>query len=79
MKEPNTLPARIWILTLSAFAIGTAEFLIAGILPQVAESLGSPRARRATSSPPMPWPSSLAARCSPSGWPASRNVASCWH
>ncbi|CAD7489927.1 MFS transporter [Aeromonas dhakensis] len=40
MKEPNTLPARIWILTLSAFAIGTAEFLIAGILPQVAESLG---------------------------------------
>ena len=40
MKESNTLPARIWILTLSAFAIGTAEFLIAGILPQVAESLG---------------------------------------
>jgi DHA1 family inner membrane transport protein len=33
------MPIQIWILTLSAFAIGTAEFLIAGILPQVADSL----------------------------------------
>ncbi|ALP43567.1 MFS transporter [Aeromonas schubertii] len=40
MKQRQTLPARIWILTLSAFAIGTAEFLIAGILPQVADTLG---------------------------------------
>ncbi|CAJ1890562.1 Inner membrane transport protein YdhP [Aeromonas jandaei] len=39
MKNNAKLPAQIWILTLSAFAIGTAEFLIAGILPQVAESL----------------------------------------
>lgn len=38
-NNTNKLPAKIWILTLSAFAIGTAEFLIAGILPQVAESL----------------------------------------
>ena len=29
----------MWILTLSAFAIGTAEFVIAGVLPQVAASL----------------------------------------
>lgn len=40
MNHSNRLPGQIWILTLSAFAIGTAEFVIAGILPQVAESLG---------------------------------------
>ncbi|MGY3851428.1 MFS transporter [Aeromonas aquatilis] len=40
MNHTNRLPGQIWILTLSAFAIGTAEFVIAGILPQVAESLG---------------------------------------
>lgn len=40
MHHSNRLPGQIWILTLSAFAIGTAEFVIAGILPQVAESLG---------------------------------------
>ena len=34
------MPLQVWILTLSAFAIGTAEFVIAGILTQVAESLG---------------------------------------
>lgn len=40
MNHSKRLPGQIWILTLSAFAIGTAEFVIAGILPQVAESLG---------------------------------------
>lgn len=33
------MPLQVWILTLSAFAIGTAEFVIAGLLTQVAESL----------------------------------------
>ena len=33
------MPLQVWILTLAAFAIGTAEFVIAGILTQVAESL----------------------------------------
>jgi DHA1 family inner membrane transport protein len=33
------MPLQVWILTLAAFAIGTAEFVIAGILPQVADSL----------------------------------------
>ncbi|ELI1809234.1 MFS transporter [Vibrio fluvialis] len=33
------MPLQVWILTLAAFAIGTAEFVIAGILPQVANSL----------------------------------------
>ncbi|MDF9390906.1 MFS transporter, partial [Vibrio sp. 1151_11] len=32
------MPLQVWILTLAAFAIGTAEFVIAGILPQVANS-----------------------------------------
>jgi DHA1 family inner membrane transport protein len=35
----SKMPLQVWILTLSAFAIGTAEFVIAGILPQVADSL----------------------------------------
>src|SRR6202165_2081892 len=33
------MPLQVWILTLSAFAIGTAEFVIAGVLPQVAGAL----------------------------------------
>ena len=33
------LPLAVWVLTLSAFAIGTAEFVIAGILLDVAKSL----------------------------------------
>jgi MFS transporter, DHA1 family, inner membrane transport protein len=35
----SKMPLQVWILTLSAFAIGTAEFVIAGILTQVADSL----------------------------------------
>jgi MFS transporter, DHA1 family, inner membrane transport protein len=35
----SKMPLQVWILTLSAFAIGTAEFVIAGILTQVAETL----------------------------------------
>lgn len=38
-KKSTRMPLQVWILTLSAFAIGTAEFVIAGILTQVAESL----------------------------------------
>lgn len=33
------MPFQVWILTLAAFAIGTAEFVIADILPQIATSL----------------------------------------
>src|SRR6266566_104140 len=40
MSLKSKMPLQIWILTLSAFAIGTAEFVIAGMLPQVAGSLG---------------------------------------
>lgn len=39
-QNKNTgMPLQVWILTLAAFAIGTAEFVIAGILTQVSESL----------------------------------------
>ena len=40
MSLKSKMPLQVWILTLSAFAIGTAEFVIAGLLPQVAGSLG---------------------------------------
>src|SRR5882757_8258770 len=40
MSLKSNMPLQVWILTLSAFAIGTAEFVIAGVLPQVAGSLG---------------------------------------
>ncbi len=39
MSLKSKMPLQVWILTLAAFAIGTAEFVIAGILTQVAESL----------------------------------------
>src|SRR5258707_6651421 len=39
MSLQSKMPLQVWILTLSAFAIGTAEFVIAGVLPQVAGSL----------------------------------------
>lgn len=39
MSIKSKMPLQVWILTLAAFAIGTAEFVIAGILTQVAESL----------------------------------------
>lgn len=39
MSAFSKMPLQVWILTLSAFAIGTAEFVIAGLLTQVAEAL----------------------------------------
>src|SRR5712671_3050136 len=39
MLLKSKMPLQVWILTLAAFAIGTAEFVIAGILPEVASSL----------------------------------------
>src|ERR1700687_5654788 len=40
MSLKSKMPLQVWILTLSAFAIGTAEFVISRVLPQVAGSLG---------------------------------------
>jgi len=34
------MPAALWALTLSAFAIGTTEFVIVGLIPTIAQSLG---------------------------------------
>src|SRR6267154_3452431 len=39
MSLTSRMPFQVWLLTLSAFAIGMAEFVIAGVLPQVADSL----------------------------------------
>jgi MFS transporter, DHA1 family, inner membrane transport protein len=39
MQRLSPMPLQVWILTLAAFAIGTAEFVIAGILTQVSDSL----------------------------------------
>ncbi len=39
IMNTDKMPFQVWILTLAAFAIGTAEFVIAGILPQIATSL----------------------------------------
>ncbi len=39
MALKSKMPLQVWILTLAAFAIGTAEFVIAGILTQVSETL----------------------------------------
>jgi MFS transporter, DHA1 family, inner membrane transport protein len=39
MSLKSKMPLQIWILTLAAFAIGTAEFVIARVLPQVGASL----------------------------------------
>ncbi len=38
MKSNYKMPAALWALTISAFAIGTTEFVMVGILPTVARS-----------------------------------------
>lgn len=38
-KEKKGLPAALWALTISAFGIGTTEFVIVGLLPTVAKDL----------------------------------------
>src|SRR5690606_2658299 len=39
IPEKN-MPLALWALTLSAFAIGTTEFVIVGLIPTIAASLG---------------------------------------
>jgi predicted MFS family arabinose efflux permease len=38
--QGTTMPLALWALTLSAFAIGTTEFVIVGLIPTIAQSLG---------------------------------------
>jgi MFS transporter, DHA1 family, inner membrane transport protein len=38
-KESSKIPAALWALTISAFGIGTTEFVIVGLLPTVAADL----------------------------------------
>lgn len=39
MNVKNRMPTALWALTISAFGIGTTEFVIVGLLPTVAEDL----------------------------------------
>lgn len=39
--KSTKLPAALWALTISAFGIGTTEFVIVGLLPTVAKDLGT--------------------------------------
>lgn len=36
------MPLALWALTISAFAVGTSEFVIVGLIPTIAQSLGVP-------------------------------------
>ena len=40
INEDITMPLALWALTLSAFAIGTTEFVIVGLVPTIANDLG---------------------------------------
>ncbi|MFC3451305.1 MFS transporter [Amycolatopsis speibonae] len=42
MIETKRLPAGVYLLAFSLFAMGSAEFLMAGVLPAAADSLGVP-------------------------------------
>lgn len=59
------MPIALLALTLSAFAIGTTEFVIVGLIPTVAADLGIGLPRRACWSASMRWALPLARRCSP--------------
>ena len=40
MPSPRALDPRIWLLAIGTFAVGTDAFVIAGILPQLADAFG---------------------------------------
>ncbi|UOR09499.1 MFS transporter [Qipengyuania flava] len=40
MVEKKTMPLALWALTISAFAVGTTEFVIVGLIPTIASDLG---------------------------------------
>ncbi len=48
------MPAGLIALALGGFGIGLTEFVITGLLPEVAADYGSPRPRPAGSSPATP-------------------------
>ena len=39
LSTSSRMPSQVWLLTLCAFAIGTAEFVIAGLITQISTSL----------------------------------------
>ena len=40
MVGKKTMPLALWALTISAFAVGTTEFVIVGLIPTIASDLG---------------------------------------
>ncbi len=48
------MPLALWALTISAFAVGTTEFVIVGLLPTIAADLASHCLRRDCWSASMP-------------------------
>ena len=53
------MPLALFALTLSAFAIGTTEFVIVGLIPTIAEQLNVSLPPQAcwSASMPLAWPS----------------------
>lgn len=39
MQNSDRLPPAVWLLTIGVFCVGTSEFMIAGILPYISQSL----------------------------------------
>ena len=76
MSLKSKMPLQVWMLTLSAFAIGTAEFVIAGVLPQVAGSLGITEGQAGNLITAYAWPSWSAARSLRFGSPVLKSAAS---
>ncbi len=71
------MPLALFALTLSAFAIGTTEFVIVGLIPTIAEQLNVslPSAGLLVSSMPLGWPSAPPySRHSP----ARSRASGCW-
>ena len=71
------MPLALFALTLSAFAIGTTEVVIVGLIPTIAEQLNVslPSAGLLSASMPLGWPS--APPCSRRS-PASCRASGCW-
>ncbi|WP_242438511.1 hypothetical protein [Streptomyces sp. CB00455] len=51
---PGGLPFVVWVLAAGTFLMGTTEFVIAGLLPELAGDLGVGVSHAGCSSPPSP-------------------------
>jgi hypothetical protein len=75
------MPVALLALAISAFGIGTTEFAVAGLLPDIAADLGVDIPTAGMLVTGTPWPSRSGRRCSPprrSGCPARPCCSPCW-